>query len=40
MMLGYATNEIEQVMDIKNIFMPLSHYLASRLCERIREVRE
>ena len=31
MMLGYATNETEALM-------PLSHYLASKLCERIMEV--
>ncbi len=32
MMLGYATNEIEQpqcMPDVKNVLMPLSHYLAS-----------
>ena len=41
MMLGYATNEIEKVMpESKNILMPLSHYLASQLCAKIREVRQ
>jgi S-adenosylmethionine synthetase len=33
MMLGYATNETKELM-------PLSHHLATRLCMRLRDVRE